>query len=40
MTEFLVGSAFVALISIIAVAFLWYHADKQLKEYKKRASQK
>lgn len=40
MTEFLIGDAFVALISIMTAVILGRHADKQLKEYKKRADQK
>jgi hypothetical protein len=40
MTEFFVGAAFVALISIIAVVVLGRHADKQLNEHKMRAGQK
>jgi hypothetical protein len=40
MNEFLIGTAFVALISIIAAVVLGRHADKQLKEYRKHAGQK
>jgi len=37
---FLEVAAMIAIISLIAVAFLSYHADKQIKEHKKRLSQK
>lgn len=40
MNEFLIGAAFVALLSIIIGVFLGHHANKQLREYKKRAGQK
>jgi uncharacterized membrane protein len=38
--DFLVVAAMIAVISLIAVAFLLYQSDKQLKEYKKRTGQK
>jgi len=38
--DFLIMAAIIAVLSTIIGAFLLYHADKQLKEYKKRAGQK
>jgi ABC-type Mn2+/Zn2+ transport system permease subunit len=38
--DFLIFAAIIALLSIIVGVFLGYHAEKQLKEYKKRAGQK
>ncbi len=40
MTEFLIGAAFVALISTVVGVFFLYHARKQEKEYKMRTGQK
>jgi len=34
MTEFLIGAAFVALISTLVGLFVWYHDRKQEKELK------
>jgi hypothetical protein len=39
MNEFLFGAAVVAIISTLVGAFLWFHAEKQIKEYKKRTGQ-
>ncbi len=40
MNEFLVGAAFVALVSTVVGLFLLYHARKQEEEFKKHAGQK
>jgi len=39
-TDFLISVAIIDVIILVAVAFLWYHADRQIEEYKKRAGQK
>jgi len=40
MTEFLIGAAFVALISTIVGLFFLYHDRKQEKEFNARAGKK
>jgi hypothetical protein len=40
MNEFLVGAAFVALVSTIVGLFFLYHARKQEEEFKKHVGQK
>lgn len=40
MTEFLIGAAFVAVISTIVGVALWIHAEKQEREFKTRNSKK
>lgn len=40
MTEFLMGAAFVAVISTIASLFLLYHARKEEKDFKTRVGKK